>query len=120
VYLPNQPTPLLLNPTAQVKSTEDLLSLTRKIRKLWVIGPLKAPGAHDAQAEQEMQQDAEHVFAMLNAIRDAQRQKMLQQGGLTYERGEIEATGSSASGNAGQGPSESQTPAAVGVSGQPL
>jgi hypothetical protein len=103
-----------------VKSTEDLLSLTRKIRELWVIGPLKAPGAHDAQAEREMQQDAEHVFAMLNAIRDTQRQKMLHQGGLTYETGEIDPTDSRGVGNGAPGSSEGQTPAAAGVSGPPV
>ncbi|KAK4118571.1 hypothetical protein N657DRAFT_651124 [Parathielavia appendiculata] len=106
-----------------VKSTEDLLSLTRKIRELWVVGPLKAPGAQDAEAEQAMQQDAEHVFAMLNAIRDSQRQRMLQQaveagGGFTYERADLteahiqpaiaEASGSKP-GCIGQAPSEEQT-----------
>jgi hypothetical protein len=60
-----------------------------------VIGALKPPGAQDAAAEQAMQQDAEQVFAMLNALRDRQRQAMLQQaaaagGGFTYEQGPID------------------------------
>lgn len=40
-----------------------------------------------------MQQDAEQVFAMLNALRDRQRQAMLQQapgGGFTYEQGAVD------------------------------
>ncbi|KAH6635809.1 major facilitator superfamily domain-containing protein [Chaetomium tenue] len=76
-----------------IKSTEDLLSLTRKIRELWLIGALKPPGAQDAAAEQAMQQDAEQVFAMLNALRDRQRQGMLQQaagGGFAYEQGAVD------------------------------
>ncbi|KAK3295182.1 uncharacterized protein B0H64DRAFT_441607 [Chaetomium fimeti] len=78
-----------------IKSTEDLLSLTRKIRELWVIGALKPPGAHDAEAEQGMRQDAEQVLTMLNTLRDRQRQAMLQHaaavgGGFTYEQGDID------------------------------
>ncbi|KAK4097631.1 hypothetical protein N658DRAFT_500240 [Parathielavia hyrcaniae] len=108
-----------------VKSTEDLLSLTRKMRELWVVGPLKAPGAQDAEAEQAMQQDADQVFAMLNAIRDSQRQRLMQQaveagGGFTYERADPpevriqpaveEASGSRPAGT-GQRGSEEQTQA---------
>ncbi|KAG7291278.1 hypothetical protein NEMBOFW57_001290 [Staphylotrichum longicolle] len=78
-----------------IKSTEDLLSLTRKIRELWLIGPLKAPGAHDAEVDQAIWQDAAQVFAMFNGLRDDQRQRMVQLaaqagGGFTYERGEID------------------------------
>ncbi|KAK4150461.1 hypothetical protein C8A00DRAFT_36926 [Chaetomidium leptoderma] len=84
-----------------IKSTEDLLTLTRKIRELWVVGPLKAPaggGAHAdarARAEQAMRQDADHVFAMLDGLRDVQRQRMLRQaadagGGFAYERGAVD------------------------------
>jgi hypothetical protein len=75
-----------------------------------------------------MQQDAEHVFAMLNAIRDSQRQRMRQQaaeagGGFTYERGEVdgpaqpvmgEASGPRGEGAGAQGPPEGQTPAVLG------
>jgi hypothetical protein len=80
---------------AQIKSTEDLLSLTRKIRELWLIGPLKAPGAHDAEVDQAIWQDAAQVFAMFNGLRDDQRQRMVQLaaeagGGFTYERGEVD------------------------------
>lgn len=62
----------------QIKSTEDLLTLTRAIRELWAVGPLKAPGAHDAEAEARMRADAEHVFALLNTLRDAERQDLAQ------------------------------------------
>ncbi|KAK4233840.1 hypothetical protein C8A03DRAFT_38417 [Achaetomium macrosporum] len=67
-----------------IKSTEDLLTLTRRLRELWIVGPLQAPGAHDAEAEQGMQRDAEQVFAMLNALRDRERQRMVQ---AMHERG---------------------------------
>jgi hypothetical protein len=42
-----------------------------------VVGPLKPPGAHDAEAERGMWRDAEQVFGMLNALRDADRARMV-------------------------------------------
>ncbi|KAL2134414.1 hypothetical protein VTI74DRAFT_253 [Chaetomium olivicolor] len=83
--------------TSIVKSTEDLLTLTRQLRELWIVGPLKAPdGAQDAEAEQCMRQDAAQVFAILNALRDAQRAEMVGRaneaasGGFTYQKGEVD------------------------------
>ncbi|KAL2019033.1 hypothetical protein VTK56DRAFT_10137 [Thermocarpiscus australiensis] len=81
-----------------IKSTEDLLSLTRTLRELWIVGPLKAPGQDDDAAEQGMRRDAEAVFGMLNVLRDGARAGMVrataaaatQGSGLTYERGEID------------------------------
>ncbi|KAK4108085.1 hypothetical protein N656DRAFT_740661, partial [Canariomyces notabilis] len=74
-----------------IKSTEDLLSLTRRLRELWVVGPLRAPGEGDEQAEATMRHDADTVLAMLNALRDGERQRLLAQaagdtGCLTLER----------------------------------
>ncbi|GAB1319877.1 Mediator of RNA polymerase II transcription subunit 22 [Madurella fahalii] len=78
-----------------VKSTEDLLSLTRQLRELWVVGPLRGPGEGDEQAEAGMRRDAEGVFAMLNALRDGERQRLVAQtagetGCLTLERAPID------------------------------
>ncbi|KXX77952.1 Mediator of RNA polymerase II transcription subunit 22 [Madurella mycetomatis] len=82
-------------PLTNVKSTEDLLSLTRQLRELWVVGPLRGPGEGDEQAEAGIRRDAEGVFAMLNALRDSERQRLVAQvagetGCLTLERAPID------------------------------
>ncbi|AEO68655.1 b467b1b6-d36a-49a4-a4eb-34024350c8a5 [Thermothielavioides terrestris] len=94
-----------------IKSTEDLLALTRRIRELWVVGPLKAPGAHDAEAEQRMRADAEHVFAMLNAMRDAERRGMVQAFAAAASSAAVAAAPAAAAAAAGAAPA----PAGGGV-----
>ncbi|KAK4032015.1 hypothetical protein C8A01DRAFT_41556 [Parachaetomium inaequale] len=74
--------------SAITKSTEDLVTLSRKIRELWIAGALRAAGA-DAEP---MDPEPGQVFSLLTAIRERQRQGMLQRaaaagGGFTYEVG---------------------------------
>ncbi|KAK3504444.1 hypothetical protein B0T13DRAFT_516362 [Neurospora crassa] len=45
-------TDILMN--GMVQSVEELLSLTRKMRELWVVGPLRKPGEGDEEVEREM------------------------------------------------------------------
>ncbi|KAK3897463.1 hypothetical protein C8A05DRAFT_38983 [Staphylotrichum tortipilum] len=78
-----------------IKSTEDLASLTRQIRELWIVGPLRNPGSRDTEADQAVRDDAGQVLAMLNSLRDKQRQRMALQAvqagaGFTYERGDVD------------------------------
>ncbi|KAK1780890.1 hypothetical protein QBC45DRAFT_431232 [Copromyces sp. CBS 386.78] len=45
-------TDILMN--GMIKSVEELLSLTRKMRELWVVGALRKPGEGDEEVEAEM------------------------------------------------------------------
>ncbi|KAK3681763.1 hypothetical protein B0T22DRAFT_472792 [Podospora appendiculata] len=72
-----------------IKSTEDLLELTRQLRELWVVGPLKKPGEGDEEAAQGMRQDATVIFDLLNRMRAEARQRLAQQaqGAMVYVSG---------------------------------
>jgi hypothetical protein len=91
--------------------------MTRKIRELWVIGPLKAPPALDARAEDEVRQSAGEALAILEDVRDLELRRILQQvapagGGFTYERGEVDGPGlgsQAAAGDAGGAQGQPQT-----------
>ena len=72
--------------------------MTRKIRELWVIGPLKAPPALDARSEDEVRRSAGEALAILEDVRDLELRRILQQvapagAGFTYERGEVDGPG---------------------------
>ncbi|KAL2187747.1 hypothetical protein L209DRAFT_779686 [Thermothelomyces heterothallicus CBS 203.75] len=78
--------------SAMIKSTEDLVSLSRRIRELWIIGALKPV---TGEADQGMDMDSEQVFSLLGALRERQRQSLLQHaaaagGGFTYEVGGLD------------------------------
>jgi len=77
----------------QVKSTEDLLALTRRLRELWVVGPLKKPGdGGEAEVLDGMKQDAASIFELLNRMRAEERQKVAREsnGCMTYVSDAIE------------------------------
>lgn len=88
--------------------------MTRKIRELWVIGPLKAPPALDARSEDEVRRSAEEALVMLEDVRDLELRRILQQvasvgGGFTYERGELDGPVPAADGAGGaQGQTQTQ------------
>lgn len=76
VLLPNPRPPSTTRPLihkstnpSQTKTTEDLLILTRRLRELWVVGPLKPAGEGDDAARESVRQDAEAVFAVMNRVR---------------------------------------------------
>ncbi|KAL2270622.1 hypothetical protein VTJ83DRAFT_2806 [Remersonia thermophila] len=79
-----------------IKSTEDLLSLTRQIRELWVIGTLRPPAAHDGgSGSDNMVQNAQSVLTMIGALINHQRQSLVsrrdqEDGVFTYVQGDIE------------------------------
>ncbi|KAL2123625.1 hypothetical protein VTJ04DRAFT_4080 [Mycothermus thermophilus] len=105
-----------------IHSAEDLLSLTRQIRELWVIGPLKPPAAHigGSSSEAAMAQDAQSVIAMLDALRHHQRQSLVREGnGFTYVQGDIDGPGEipkRSLANQSQVPGDEGTPGGVGGS----
>ncbi|KAM7184466.1 hypothetical protein V8F20_012205 [Naviculisporaceae sp. PSN 640] len=85
-----------------VKSVEDLLALTRRLRELWAVGPLKKPGeGGEAEALNEMRQNAASVFQILDQMREEKRQRMVRQseGGLAYVTGAVEALPSQTTGS---------------------
>ncbi|KAK0639721.1 hypothetical protein B0T16DRAFT_337443 [Cercophora newfieldiana] len=75
-----------------IKSTEDLLGLTRQLRELWVVGPLKKPGEGDDEAQQVIKDDASQYFATLNGMRRAERLKETadQHGSMQYREGPLQ------------------------------
>ncbi|KAK3357902.1 hypothetical protein B0T25DRAFT_499552 [Lasiosphaeria hispida] len=74
------------------KSTEDLLGLTRQLRELWVVGPLKKPGEGDDAVQLGVQQDATAFFSLMNGMRSEERSARAQETGgcMTYREGPME------------------------------
>ncbi|KAK5659515.1 hypothetical protein OQA88_717 [Cercophora sp. LCS_1] len=99
-----------------IKSTEDLLSLTRQLRELWVVGPLKKPGEGDDEAQQGIKQDAEKFFAALDGMRNAERSAKAQASGgcMTYRQGPLEGNPNQAKAADGAGPGVPGAPQGVG------
>ncbi|KAK0747304.1 hypothetical protein B0T21DRAFT_1677 [Apiosordaria backusii] len=77
-----------------ITATEDLLSLTRKLRELWIIGSLTKPGAGDEEAREGIKQNAEGVFSGVNSLKNEQRQAQIGAGDgqspMSYQRGGLE------------------------------
>jgi hypothetical protein len=76
----------------QIKSTEDLLGLTRQLRELWVVGPLKRPGEGDDETQQLIKDDSARYFEALNAMRHVERLREIAayQGSMSYEEGPLQ------------------------------
>ncbi|KAI8952393.1 hypothetical protein F4801DRAFT_600025 [Xylaria longipes] len=59
--------------TALIKETENLLSLTREIKQLWIIGPLRKPGdANERKFETEMDERAAGVSKLHSTLVELQ------------------------------------------------
>jgi hypothetical protein len=63
---------------SQVKSAEDLLSLTRLLRELWVVGPLMRAGEGEQETQQVIDDNVQGVVDMLNRLRQSAREDMVQ------------------------------------------
>ncbi|KAK3985929.1 hypothetical protein QBC44DRAFT_334126 [Cladorrhinum sp. PSN332] len=62
-----------------IKSTEDLLTLTRALRELWAIGPLATPeGEGDVRATKQIEEDSRVVFEILDRLRTEKRMGWLE------------------------------------------
>lgn len=64
----------------QIKSVENLLSLTRRIRELWIVGPLRKPGEGD-RTEETIESEVQSVVGILNQLRANKRQQLVSEGG---------------------------------------
>lgn len=69
------------NAQPQIKSTEDLLQLTRLLRELWIIGPLRKPGEGEQEAEARIDVEVGDVVGLLNRLREQSRQRLVSEGG---------------------------------------
>ncbi|KAK4188568.1 hypothetical protein QBC35DRAFT_358005, partial [Podospora australis] len=58
-----------------IKSSEDLLTLTRKLKELWVVGPLLKPGEGADEALAEMRTSAQQQVAILNKLKSDERRR---------------------------------------------
>ncbi|KAK2604081.1 hypothetical protein N8I77_007040 [Diaporthe amygdali] len=63
-----------------IKSVENLLSLTRRIRELWIVGPLRKPGEGD-RTEETINSEVKKVVGILNQLRSNKRQQLVSEGG---------------------------------------
>ncbi|EAA29806.1 hypothetical protein GE21DRAFT_4951 [Neurospora crassa] len=86
-------TDILMN--GMVQSVEELLSLTRKMRELWVVGPLRKPGEGDEEVEREMRGCWEGVVQNVGGWRGLKRAEVVNKMGGKgkgvgeYKEGEV-------------------------------
>lgn len=92
------------NPRPQIKSAEDLLQLTRLLRELWTIGPLRKPGEGEQEAEARIESEVGQVVGLLNRMREQSRQQLVSKGSghgkYVVAAGEQRSTGAATSATA--------------------
>ncbi|KAL1894257.1 hypothetical protein Sste5346_006043 [Sporothrix stenoceras] len=67
-----------------LRTAENLCTLTRRIRELWIVGALRASGAGDAEAESKIRSDVAPLLAQLEGMQQATRTRDLGKYG-TYQ-----------------------------------
>ncbi|KIH90542.1 hypothetical protein SPBR_01055 [Sporothrix brasiliensis 5110] len=67
-----------------LRTAENLCTLTRRIRELWIVGALRASGAGDAEAESKIRSDVAPLLAQLESMQQATRTRDLGRYG-TYQ-----------------------------------
>ncbi|CAK7268327.1 hypothetical protein SEPCBS119000_003004 [Sporothrix epigloea] len=67
-----------------VRTAKNLCTLTRRIRELWIVGPLRASGEGDVEAELRIREVMEPLAMQLEAMQGARRQHNLGKYG-TYQ-----------------------------------
>ncbi|RKU47775.1 hypothetical protein DL546_006236 [Coniochaeta pulveracea] len=65
--------------TALIQSVEELLQLTRLIRELIIIGPLRKPGEGEKEAEERSAKEVQNVVGLLNKIRTQVREGLVKE-----------------------------------------
>ena len=78
---PPAPTSSTLTLRPQIKSTEDLLQLTRLIRELWVTGPLRKPNEGEQEAEAIIGSEVGEVVTLLTQLREQSRKRLISESG---------------------------------------
>ncbi|CAK7230660.1 hypothetical protein SBRCBS47491_007661 [Sporothrix bragantina] len=68
-----------------VRTAENICTLTRRIRELWIVGALRASGEGDAEAESRIREGVEPLVAQLEAMQGERRQRDLGKYG-TYQK----------------------------------
>ncbi|PSR83194.1 hypothetical protein BD289DRAFT_289596 [Coniella lustricola] len=64
-----------------IKGVENLLALTRRIRELWIVGPIRRPDDGGRQLEETIEADVRSVTEILNQLRSNVRQQSVTAGG---------------------------------------
>ncbi|ODA76945.1 hypothetical protein RJ55_07461 [Drechmeria coniospora] len=67
-------------------SVKELLALSRRIKELWVFGPLGSDDSDRRAKEVQMERDVAHVAALVNDIDDAAMKKLAERLGGTWQR----------------------------------
>ncbi|KYK56502.1 hypothetical protein DCS_03502 [Drechmeria coniospora] len=70
----------------QYSSVKELLALSRRIKELWVFGPLGSDDSDRRAKEVQMERDVAHVAALVNDIDDAAMKKLAERLGGTWQR----------------------------------
>ncbi|KAB5517457.1 hypothetical protein GE09DRAFT_1157801 [Coniochaeta sp. 2T2.1] len=88
-----------------IKCAEDLLQLTRTIRELLIIGPIRKPGEGEQEAEATIGKEVQEVVGVLNQMREKSRQELINQGTgqESLGQGSYVLSGSEAKGEAASG-----------------
>ncbi|KAK2067058.1 hypothetical protein P8C59_000825 [Phyllachora maydis] len=69
-----------------VRLAEDLLKITREIRELWAVGPLRLVGdASERRAQEGVDASVGQAVALLNALRCRRRERMVAEAGGRIE-----------------------------------
>lgn len=57
-----------------LRTAENICTLTRRIRELWIVGALREPGEGDVEAETRIRTDVLPLVAQMEALQTQQRQ----------------------------------------------
>ncbi len=72
LYTPLFMVSIVTDDTIQITAGEDLLKLTRELKELWLMGPLRGLGEGEAEANAKMDEDAKKVEEMVrNLVKQA-------------------------------------------------
>ncbi|KAH8846869.1 hypothetical protein MCOR27_007712 [Pyricularia oryzae] len=66
-----------LESNALIASIEHLLSLTRQVRELWLVGPLLKPGEGERAADGQIDEQVESMTHILNQLRERVRNRQV-------------------------------------------
>ncbi|TLD19712.1 hypothetical protein PspLS_09649 [Pyricularia sp. CBS 133598] len=66
-----------LESNALIASIEHLLSLTRQVRELWLVGPLLKPGEGERAADGQIDEQVESMTKILNELRERVRNRQV-------------------------------------------
>ncbi len=80
----------------QYSSVKELLTLSRKIKELWVFGPLGNEDPDRKSKEEQIDRDVRQVSELLNGLQAANMKGLAERNGGTWEASKDEAPAPSA------------------------